>query len=151
MSITNDMLNAILFSLENDFPNINKYIENVEQGFKTPCFFINFLDYNKENLNESDRFLREKETIDIQVVYFPKEEIDRRTEKRQIANIIPGLTRCVERIELYNKPIRANSSKAVIVDDTAQVLVSFDFNSVVKFKKNFMDNLEQIGGNIFER
>ena len=42
MSITNDMLNAILLSLENDFPNINKYIENVEQGFKTPCFFINF-------------------------------------------------------------------------------------------------------------
>ena len=39
MSITNDMLNAILLSLENDFPNINKYIENVEQGFKTPCLF----------------------------------------------------------------------------------------------------------------
>ena len=151
MSITDDILNAILFGLENDFPNINKYIEDVEQGFKTPCFFVNFLEYNKENLNESDRFLREKETIDIQVVYFPKEEIDRRTEKRQIANIIPSLTRCVEYIELYDKKIRANSSKAVIVDDTAQVLVSFDFNSVVKFKKNFMDNLEQIGGNIIGR
>lgn len=114
-------------------------------------FFINFLDYNKENLNESDRFLREKETIDIQVVYFPKEEIDRRTEKRQIANIIPSLTRCVEYIELYDKKIRANSSKAVIVDDTAQVLVSFDFNTARRFRKNFMDRLEQIGGNFIGR
>lgn len=42
MSITNDMLNAILLSLENDFPNTNKYIENVEQGFKTPCFLLTF-------------------------------------------------------------------------------------------------------------
>ena len=86
--IINDILNAILASLEKAYPNINKYIEDVEQGFSTPCFFVNFLGYNKENLNENDRFLREKETIDIQVIYFPKEEKNIRTEKRQIANII---------------------------------------------------------------
>lgn len=74
MSITNDMLNAILLSLENDFPNINKYIENVEQGFKTPCFFINFLDYNKENLNESDRFLREKKLLIYKLFIFLKKK-----------------------------------------------------------------------------
>ena len=144
----NDILNAILASLEKEYPNINKYIENVEQGFSTPCFFVNFLGYDKENLNENDRFLREKETIDIQVIYFPKEEKDRRTEKRQIANIIPNLVRCVEYIQLYDKKIRANSSKAVVVDDTAQVLVSFDFNTVIKFKGQYMEKLEKVGGNL---
>ena len=144
----NDILNAILASLEKEYPNINKYIENVEQGFSTPCFFVNFLGYDKENLNENDRFLREKETIDIQVIYFPKEEKDRRTEKRQIANIIPNLVRCVEYIQLYDKKIRANSSKAVVVDDTAQVLVSFDFNTVIKFKGQYMEKLEKVGGSL---
>lgn len=138
----------MLASLEDAFPDVNKYIENVEQGFSTPCFFVNLIEYNKENLNENERILREKETIDIQVIYFPKEEKDRRTEKRQIANIIPKLVRCVERIEVYNKTIRANSSKAVVVDDTAQVLVSFDFNAVMSFKGRYMERLERIGGNI---
>ena len=151
MSITNEILNAILFSLEKEFPDIKKYIEDVEQGFNTPCFFVSFLGYDKENLLENERFLREKETIDIQVIYFPKEEKESRTEKRQIANIIPSLNRCVERIELYNKHIRANSSKAIIVDDTAQVLVSFDFNTARRFRKNFMDRLERIGGNFIGR
>ena len=144
----NDILNAILASLEKEYSNINKYIEDVEQGFITPCFFVNVLGYDKENLNENDRFLREKETIDIQVIYFPKEEKDRRTEKRQIANIIPNLVRCVEYIQLCDKKIRANSSKAVVVDDTAQVLVSFDFNTVIKFKGQYMEKLEKVGGNL---
>ena len=109
---------------------------------------MNLIEYNKTNLNEGERFLREKETIDIQVIYFPKEEKDRRTEKRQIANIIPKLARCVERIKLYNKTIRANSSKSVIVDDTAQVLVSFDFNTIMRFKGQYMERLEKVGGNI---
>ncbi len=138
----------MLASLEDVFPDVNKYIENVEQGFSTPCFFVNLIEYNKENLNENERILREKETIDIQVIYFPKEEKDRRTEKRQIANIIPKLTRCVERINLHNKTIRANTGKAVIVDDTAQVLVSFDFNAIMSFKGQYMERLERIGGNI---
>lgn len=146
--IINDILNAILASLEKAYPNINKYIEDVEQGFSTPCFFVNFLGYNKENLNENDRFLREKETIDIQVIYFPKEEKNIRTEKRQIANIIPNLARCVEHIEIYDKKIRASSSKTVVVDDTAQVLVSFDFNRFVKFKGQYMEKLEKVGGNL---
>ena len=144
----NDILNAILASLEKEYPKINKYVENVEQGFSTPCFFVNLMEYSKENLNENDRFLREKETIDIQVICFPKEEKDRRTEKRQIANIIPNLVRCVEYIQLYDKKIRANSSKAVVVDDTAQVLVSFDFNTVIKFKGQYMEKLEKVGGNL---
>lgn len=134
--------------MENSFPDIDKYVENVEQGFNTPCFFVNLMEYSKENLNGSERFLREKETIDIQVIYFPKEEKDRRTEKRQIANIIPNLVRCVEYIQLCDKKIRANSSKAVVVDDTAQVLVSFDFNTVIKFKGQYMEKLEKVGGNL---
>lgn len=144
----NDLINAILKSLENTFPNFNKYVEDVEQGFSTPCFFINLLEYDKENLLESERFLREKETVDLEIIFFPKEEQGKRIEKRQIAEMIPKLTRCVERIELYNKTIRSNNIKAVTVDNTAQVLVSFDFNTARKFKKQFMGRLEHIGGNI---
>ena len=133
-------------NLEEHFPETRKYIENIEQGFQAPCFLVNLIEYNKENLNESERFFREKETIDIQIIFFPEEEKDRRTEKRQIANIIPKLARSVERLKLYNKSIRATSSKSVIVNDTAQVLVSFDFNTITKIQGVYMENLERVGG-----
>lgn len=34
------MLNAIINAIHKAFPNHKIYIENVEQGLKTPCFFI---------------------------------------------------------------------------------------------------------------
>ena len=105
--------------MESSFPDIDKYVENVEQGFNTPCFFVNLMEYSKENLNGSERFLREKETIDIQVIYFPKEEKDRRTEKRQIANIIPNLVRCVEYIQLYDKNVVVKTTGGLFLKEQA--------------------------------
>ena len=120
----------------------------MEQGFETPCFLVNLLEYENENLTENERFFRSKETLDIQVIFFPEETTTKRTEKRQIYSILPELVASISRVNLYNKNVRANSSKSVIVDNTAQVLVSFDFNTISLFKGQYMERLEKVGGTI---
>lgn len=109
---------------------------------------MNLIDYENQYLTENDRFLRNKETIDIQVIFFPEEVLGKRTEKRQIYNILPELVAIMSRVDLYDKKIRANSSKAEVLEDTAQVLVSFDFNTISLFEGQFMKRLEKVGGNI---
>ena len=120
----------------------------MEQGFETPCFLVNLLEYENENLTENERFFRSKETLDIQVIFFPEETTTKRTEKRQIYSILPELVASISRVNLYNKNVRANSSKSVVVDNTAQVLASFDFNTISLFKGQYMERLEKVGGNI---
>lgn len=137
----NEIINGILESLENEYPDYNKYVEDVEQGFQAPCFVVNILEYNKDNLLENERAYREKETVNIQVLFFPKENQQKRDEKREIYEHMYNVSKCTAEIRVNNKPIRANSSKSIINDNVLQVLVSYDFNTINKITGNLMTKL----------
>lgn len=61
------MIEAIIKAIHTAFPNHKIYTENVEQGLKTPCFFIS------EISAEGNRFLqnRHKRTCQFMVQFFP--------------------------------------------------------------------------------
>lgn len=141
----NEIINGILESLENEYPNFNKYVEDVEQGFQAPCFVVNIIDYERENLLENERAYREKETVNVQVLFFPKENQQKREEKREIYEHMYNVSKCTAEIRVNDKPIRANSSKSIINDNVLQVLVSYDFNTINKITGNLMTNLEERG------
>lgn len=144
----NDLINSLLKNLEFYFPNVDKYVENVEQGFQAPCFLINVINYDKTNLMENARFYRDEETIDIELIYFPKESKLKNTQKREIAELTQKIVTSVERISLYDKQIRSNNVKAVTIDNTLEVLLSFNFNTVYKYKKYYMERLERVNGGV---
>ena len=63
-----DIQAAIVSKLRKIDPDVDVNSADVEEGFKRPCFFIDIVDVNVENL--MDR-IEEKE-IEFDVVYFPK-------------------------------------------------------------------------------
>lgn len=140
-NILQDLLNELSNKLYNEFGSkYNIYFENVEQGFNVPCFYISIIDYTHNNLLENNRNLREKENINLEVVFFP---INNNNKKEQLILMAKPLSLACERINLYNKPIRSNISKINFIDDTVQVLFSFDFNTISKYKKDFMTKLKE--------
>lgn len=148
-NILQDILTSLSNKLHDEFGSeYNRYFENVEQGFQIPCFYITIINYSHNNELKNNRNLRERETIDLQVVFFPKEN---NQKKEQLILMTKSLTLVCEEIILYNKPIRANISKVNFIDDTIQVLFSYDFNTISKYKKDFMKKLKESGvGNIWK-
>ena len=71
----NELISLIIQNLYATFGDSYKYYtENIEQGAKSPCFFVKVVDYNYTREVYSNRSKREKDTITIGVILYLNEE-----------------------------------------------------------------------------
>ena len=64
----NEIVNAIGLKLSENFEGIDVHREELEQGFKDPCFFIDLLNPSEKQI-VGNRYLR---SYLFDIVYFPK-------------------------------------------------------------------------------
>ncbi|BBM48388.1 hypothetical protein JMUB3933_1904 [Leptotrichia wadei] len=64
----NEIVNAIGLKLSENFEGIDVHREELEQGFKEPCFFIDLLNPNEKQI-VGNRYLR---SYLFDIVYFPE-------------------------------------------------------------------------------
>ena len=55
--LANDIVNAISKVLTENFDNAEVYIDEIEQGFNEPCFFIDLLNPSEKQIY-GDRYFR---------------------------------------------------------------------------------------------
>ncbi len=88
--MVNDIIKALSVTLHENFEGVNIYVDNVEQGFETPAFFI----FNVESME--DRLLgnRAKRTNLFDIHYFSKTETNE--EIQQVASKLYTLLRQIK-------------------------------------------------------
>ena len=55
--LANDIVNAISSALTENFDNVEVYIDEIEQGFNEPCFFIDLLNLSEKKIY-GDRYFK---------------------------------------------------------------------------------------------
>lgn len=139
----NELINGISNRLFETFGSGYKiYTENVKQGFKEPCFYISMLDYsyNKEIFN--NRHKREKEFLTLDISVFLEEDGE---IFKKLNDMIKPLICCLEYIFLDNRKIRCDNFETEIVDNVLHIIISYKFNTLLKYKEDYMEKWEYKG------
>lgn len=118
MADINDLRIGINQSLDDAFPNVNIYGEEIKQGFKEPCFFVKVLDSDMSK--ELGR--RYKENLDFDVHYFSdKEDIN-----SDCFYIVDRLCEVLESIEVNGLRFGANKMKHEVIDGVLHFTLQFN-------------------------
>ena len=146
----NRIIDAISMALNDEFNPNNKnnykiYDEEVNQGLKTPCFFINALNPS-EDLFRGNRY---KEINQFCIQFIPDKSDN---EKKHTCNDIrERLFSCLEYITIkendgeseYNSLIRGNKMHGEYVDGTLNFFVNYDmFVKKKEIETDKMDSCE---------
>lgn len=117
--MVNSLVNGISIKLNELFgDNYEIYSENIEQGLKTPCFFILLLN-PMSTLKLGNRQLRE---YNFDIHYFPHSY----NKNQEINEVIETLIDGLEYITLLNDDlIRGTDIRAEIVDDVLHFFISY--------------------------
>lgn len=131
----NDIISAISIKLSQTFgDNHAIYDDEIPQGFKTPAFFIQFL--NLEQIQQIDKRWRINTLFNIQ--YFPK------NGRSEASNMSLKVQQALKEIELLNGTImRSTNTNSEIVDSNAHNFMNFNFFLQEVEVVPFMESLEQ--------
>lgn len=132
----NDIMVAISRKLQEVFgSNYKKYMDEIPQGFKTPAFFIQFL--NLEQVQQLGQ--RWKVNVQVNVQYFPKNGAS------ESQNMSLKVQQALNEVTLLNGNLmRSTSQSSEVVDGIGHNFMNFNFFlKEVKEIDNFMDSIEQ--------
>lgn len=131
----NDIQNAISVKLYEVFgADYKKYIDEVPQGFKTPAFFIQFL--NLEHIRQIGK--RWKVTTLFNVQYFPKNGLS------EASNMTLKVQQALKEITLLNGSLMLGTgANSEVVDGIGHNFIHFNFFLQEVEEKIFMGSLEQ--------
>lgn len=130
----NDIMNAISIRLHEAFGDgYKKYLNDIEQGLKEPCFLITVVDYSKEQLLQS----RSKRSVPFDILFFPSQG------KAQCYEIADQMMNELEFITLLDGDMmHGTNMKAEVVDDVLHFFVNYNFIATVT--KEQLDSMESI-------
>lgn len=119
--MVNDVLDAVTTQLGATFGDGYKYyMENVEQGFKTPCFTVDLV----QPLERSRSPKLYDRTVQTVIHYFND---DRTDIKRTAYDIAERVLECLEYLPFRNTLLRGENLNWQLVDDVLQVFVTYKF------------------------
>lgn len=117
----NEIMEAIRASLKEEFgDNYEIDMEEVRQGSKTPCFFIQCLN-STNDLFLGKRYFR---TNRFCIQYFPQSE----EVKTECSDVGKRMWQCIEYITLSgdDKPVRGTQMKCEVIDGVLHFFVNYD-------------------------
>lgn len=117
-----NLIKSIGIALHNEFgDNVKIYPEKVEQGLKTPCFFITCLNPSKELFLGRRYFCNNQFCIQ----YVPANP---HKEKQECNNVLERLFSCLEWIKAMedDKPIHGNKMRGETVNGVLNFFVNYD-------------------------
>lgn len=132
----NDIMVAISRKLHEVFgSNYKKYMDEIPQGFKTPAFFIQFL--NLEQVQQLGK--RWKVNVQVNVQYFPKNGAS------ESLNMSLKVQQALNEVALLNGNLmRSTSKSSEVVDGIGHNFMNFNFFlQEVREIDDFMDSIEQ--------
>ncbi|GAA0717193.1 hypothetical protein GCM10008905_02570 [Clostridium malenominatum] len=122
MANINDLIIGISQTLEREFPNINIYKEETEEGFKKPYFFIKVLNSTqKKEFNN-----RYKKSVSFDIHYFSdKEDIN-----SDCLNIADKLYELLEYVSVESSLYRATNMKHEVIDGALYFFLQFNYKII---------------------
>lgn len=134
--MTHTILDAVTTHLGNTFGDEYKYyMENVEQGFKTPCFTVDLI----LPMQRSKSPVLYDRTMPIVVHYFH----DNRTEiKRNGYTIAERLMECLEYLPFEGTILRGENMSWQIEDDVLQAFITYRFTTTTASPEETMETLD---------
>ncbi len=131
-----EIIEGIAAKLSKEFGDITIYSEEVEQGFKTPCFSINCESINNQ-LYRGRRY-RTENVIDIH--YYSG------AEKREDYNdVMTRLFKCLEYIDIPKSVLRGENMKMEIQEDYCSFKVSYCYFYFTQEDYELMGDMELKG------
>lgn len=113
----NKLIEGIATKLNSEYPDYNKYIENVPQGFKEPCFFIKPLNPQETKVMKN----RYKKQIPCVIQCFSE------NNTTFLYDVAEKLYYILEYINLGEDLIRGIKPKFEIVDDVLHFFINYNF------------------------
>lgn len=136
--MVNSILNAVTKQLGTTFGNsYHYYVEDVEQGLKTPCFTVDLL----IPLQRSKSPVLYDRTMPIVVHYFSDSTNNLKNDCYVMGERI---IECLEYLPFEGTLIRGEDISWQIVDDVLQVFVTYKFTTVRVTEQE--DEMETFGG-----
>lgn len=126
----NDIRIAIQQALDNAYPNIEIYSENIKQGFEVPCFFVKLISSNQDKqLNN-----RYKQSLLFDVHYFSDKEEDLNKDCLDVAD---NLYKVLEYVVVNGHKYRSLKMNHKVVDGVLHFMMKFNYNilKVIEYKK----------------
>ncbi|WP_019123700.1 phage tail terminator family protein [Brevibacillus massiliensis] len=109
-----DVRTGVFQALEQAFPSIDRYGEEIKEGLTTPCFFVKFLEpSHTHELNR--RYVRE---LPFDVHYFADTNKDR-------IDMADQLTSVLETVQVNDRPINGINMSWEIVDEVLHFFVTY--------------------------
>lgn len=137
MAVTvDDVRKAVILALDEHFPDIDIYGEEIKQGFEEPCFFVKMFPTAQER--EFNRRYKRSHSFDIHFFAETNAECHEMNEK---------LYEFMEYISINGGLLRGKSMSGEIIDGVLHFNVDFEFH-VMREKKvgPVMKSLTQEGG-----
>ena len=137
--LVDKIISGIANVLDQNYPDVDIYAQEVKQNMKEPCFFIQSMEVGtrKRLANRYDQ------TRPFEIVYFPKKKED----KREIQKVLDELPFLLEFIQLPDGPVMGSKMESKIEDDLGHFLVNYDFPVRRKVDEGpSMEEVEIMGG-----
>ena len=130
------VVEAISNALNENFSNTEIYINEIKQGFQEPCFFIQLLNPNEKQVLGN----RYKQKIDLDIMYFPKNENDN-WELMEVAQKLNNILEVIKTEE--NDLLRGINRNFQMIDGNLHYFVTFGiFVRKVAEEDPFMEALK---------
>lgn len=138
--ILDDVIKGISTTIINSFPGSEIYVNEIQQGFKEPCFFIKMLKLDEKQVI-GERYFR-RYFFDVR--FYP----DKNKKNQSIWGVADKLQ---DLLEMINTPeqhlLRGTDRNAVVEDDVLHYFVSYNmFVIKPKNQEKHMENLQQKQG-----
>ncbi len=129
--MTNDVIDAIAKAIKDQWEEeCDIYINQLRQGFETPCFFIELIEAHTEaglSFESRGRGTRYHDELTFQVSYFPGNAPGDGGNYRAMYDIIPKMGILLELLTLANgTKIRGRDISNAISDDVMHTTVTYD-------------------------
>lgn len=138
------MINAIIASISNALYSefgYENHMEQIKQGFKEPCFFIQCLNPNiRQFLGK--RYFRQNQFC---IQYFPKSNTDGNAECYSVAETLQFL---LETIPVSDKYIRGTNMRYEVVDGVLNFFVNYDCFAYKVDEKFLMETMQSHKTNV---
>ncbi len=137
--MVNKIIDGICLKLSETFgEGYEIYTENIKQGFKEPCFFIDCITSSKNRIRGN---LYGSESL-FNISYFPTDD----GGNRECYEVLNKLYDCLEFISVEDRLIRGIGIKSEVVDGVLQVQINYNMHLLAHEDKTNMSELTQKGG-----
>lgn len=133
IATVNDVRMAVVSALNEHFPDIDIYGEEIKQGLEEPCFFVKLFPVSQDR--EFNRRYTRSHSFDIH--FFAK-------INRELHEVAEQLYDCMEYITINGSKIRGKGMRHEIIDGVLHFFIDFDFHVLRKKQSDpKMQTLEQ--------